>query len=212
MSESHLARAAAQDAAAPFLFSDLPIEVQSRMFKREQDRGDWTAARLFSQKRAIYEVIVRLLGAGLHVRLIADLCEVTEKSVVAVREAEPVAVTAFREGLGVKRRNVIARLADNIAAALELQDMEKAAKIAKDLAVAWNILDGQERLDNGSPTAILRIDEVPALDAYRDFVKTIIVQAEVLPQTGSGDGCAGTKEGGPGGDGRDSTPEDTANG
>ena len=193
---SHLAREVATQQAAPFLFleQELPVEVQKRMEKREQDANDWTAARLFSQRRQIYEVVVRMLGAGFHVRLIADLCEVSEKTVRAVREAEGSSVTAFREKLGVRRRNMMAMCADNIAAALEAGGA-KNATLAKDLAVVWNILDGQDRLDSGAPTQIIRVDEPPALEEYRRFIHALTIEGvvEVVPATGLAGGAPGQR-------------------
>lgn len=147
-----------------------------RVVEREQSRHDWTARRLFSQRREIYEVIVRMLGAGFPVRLIADFCQVTEKSVVAVREAEPVAVTAFRDRLGVRRRNVIARSLDVIATKMEDGSKESVAT-AKDAAIVMNILDQQDRLDSGAPTARLEITGVPGEEEFRRFLSASLAKA-----------------------------------
>lgn len=183
---SHLAAAERQQVAAPFLFSEqeLPPEVMERVVAREQKFDDWTAGRLFSQRREIYEVVVRMLGAAMPVRLIADLCHVTEKTVVAVRNAEPTAVTAFREALGLRRRNAIARSLDVIAAALDSGGREEIAK-AKDAAIVMNILDQQDRLDSGAPTQRLEIAHVPPEDEFRRFLEAHAAHAvEIDAQTG----------------------------
>lgn len=181
---------------APFLFSDLPEAVRERIEEREQVAEDWTAARLFSKKREIYEAAVRMLGADLHVRMIALFLGISEKSVVAVREQERPNVTAFRERLGVRRRNVMSRLVDNMVLALDGKTMglKEGAAVARDLSVALNILDGQERLDAGAPTQIIEHHEAPAVEEYEAFMKTVVdVESERLPQTGSVVGMNGTK-------------------
>lgn len=193
--QSHLAAAEASHRAAPFLFSEaeLPPEVMERVISREQDQGDWTAGRLFSQRRGIYEVIVRMLGAQMPVRLIADLCHVTEKTVAAVRAAEPTAVTAFRDQLGQRRRNAIARSLDVIAAALEDGGKDSVSK-AKDAAIVMNILDQQDRLDSGAPTQRLEINNVPAEEEFRRFLEARLACAHEIPvQTGLTPAVPGTK-------------------
>lgn len=183
---------------APFLFSDLPMEVQERVMAREQKYDDWTAARLFSQRREIYEVVVKMLGADIPVRFIADVCNVGPKTIAAVREAEPDAVTAFRAVMSRRRAAMMHRCADVIAACLE-SDSEKAMVRAKDTAIVMNILDGQQRLDQGAPTVILQVHEAPAVDKFREWMRTVVdVQGDVLPQTGSDRGVAPAKGGAPG--------------
>lgn len=166
---------------APFLFSELPQEVQERVEGREQKYDDWTAARLFSQRREIYEVVVKMLGAEIPVRFISDVCAVSPKTVAAVRAAEPDAVTSFRAVMTKRRTGMIHRCADVIDAALEA-GTDKALARGKDAAIIMNILDGQQRLDQGAPTQIVQINQPPAVDTFREWMKGVI---DVTPQTGS---------------------------
>lgn len=181
---------------APFLFSELPARVQERMIEREQSYDDWTAARLFSQRREIYEVIVKMLAADIPVRLISDLCEVGQKTIVAVRAAEPDAVTAFRGQMSKRRVAMLHRCADVIAASLESGSAESMAK-AKDTAIVMNILDGQQRLDQGAPTQIVEVHQPPAVEQFREWMRKVI-DVETVPQTGLERGAAGAKGEAPG--------------
>lgn len=198
---------------APFLFApeQLPCDVLNRLVQREQDQRDWTAARFFAERRGVYDVVVRMLGAALPVRLIADLCGVTEKTVCAVRDAEPDAVTAFRATMTKRRVAMLHRCADVIAAALEgaASGSDEAANRAKDIAVVMNILDGQQRLDQGAPTQIVQVNQPPAVERFESWIR----EAIEVEETGLRAGERGTKGcGGAGGGGPERALEDRAEG
>ena len=188
------AEALALSQPALFSMEEIPSSVVAQMETREQSRRDWTAQRLLERNPQLYRVIVRMLAArSFSVRAIAELCEVTEKTVVAVRENSPQSVTAFREVFGARRRNAMARGLDVIEAGLE-GGTNKSVQMARDAAVIVGILDQHDRLDGGAPTSIVRV-ETPAAEGYADFMKAIVghvvdtgAEVTVLPAKGSGSG------------------------
>lgn len=194
------------------LFLELPEQVRETL-TRYEERGSYTAERFFSQHRRLYEAAVRLLGWDLPVQAIAQALGVSDNTVRAVRDRELASIADFRAKQGKRRRAVLDRLLDRIAETIGSADLKEAV-------IAYGILDDKERLDSGSPTAIVgTITARPADEEYRALLERegLLIDGaiDVAPATGLG-GEDGGQKGAPDraageapGDGAAEPPRDT---
>lgn len=98
------------------------IEVQ---VAAEEQRGVYTAARLFEKRRQVYDAIVQLLGADVGMLRIARLLGVHHLTVAAVRDREP-------EQIDIARSKTVAQL--RTAVGLQVERL-----IAHPENVPWNV-------------------------------------------------------------------------
>lgn len=175
------------------LFLELPEQVKGRLLDRERGstpttplpvRGDYTAERLFLQAPRLYQACVRMLGGEMPVETIAWLLGVSDNTVRAVRERESGTIADFRAKIGKRRRRIL-------DLSLDVIERRLPEASAKDAAIVHGIMDEKERLDSGSPTAIVgTITARPADEEYRALLvrEGLLIDGaiDVAPATGLG--------------------------
>ena len=166
--ESLLAPAAAEAAAAPFLFSG---EILEQVKFAETTRGEFTCERLFSQRRDIYEAVVQLLGQGVGIRQIARTLKVSTNTVSAVRSREGDSIETVKE----RTVNALTRFVG--AAAERLLEEVDTIKL-ETLAVSLGIATEKVLLLTGQATQrVAHVDETPKVPQFTDWLKEKMADA-----------------------------------
>ena len=150
----------------PPLFSDLAEE--ERVFKESEERGEFTAERLFKRRRDIYEATVKLLARGLGQIFIGDLLKVSPSTVRAVAKREGIAIGIEKKELAeVAFAN--ARLAAEVVA-MVLSDPKKRAELgALDAAKIMSLMTDRGLVLAGEANVIVE-SKAPAKPQHEDFV------------------------------------------
>lgn len=157
-SQSLLERAA----AAPDFFGQLDADTQESILRRER-AGEYTAARLFSQKPALYREIVLLLGDGLGLKVIAKRLSVSPNTVRAVRKNEPAAVDT-------SRIKTVGALVDFVHEAAERFRDEGHEIPINQLGVPFGIAVEKMQLLSGGATQRVEVVDVSPIDDWNAYV------------------------------------------
>jgi hypothetical protein len=166
-------------------FDELPADVIASI-TIDEDRGHFTAERFFAQHPRLYKACVAMLSEDVPVEAIRRYLGVSDNTVRAVREREEPTIADFRAKIGKRRRRLMRQCMDRLEATVDAADF-------KDVGIVLAILDDKERLDSGSPTAIVgSVAPKPAEDEFAKFLHEqgfLDVEATVTPQTGFAGGA-----------------------
>ena len=124
-------------------------EAADGALRAHESVGVFSGARFFARRPDAYRIVVRLLAAGLPIRLIAETVQVSEHTVLAVAERESTSVIAAKEHIS-RRLSAAARLAwdavvDDLVNPVRRSVIETVdkAKIANALTDKWMLLAGE---------------------------------------------------------------------
>lgn len=166
---------------SPFLFSP---DVMGEITEQEE-RGIYTAERLFSQRPEIYQATVELLGRQVPVRQIARILHIHHRSVAAVRMREPEAIDTARLSLGRKCGIAATLMVESI-----IEDPDSVPKNVRGL-VAAQLIDKAQLLGGGA-TSRPDLGRKPGELGHEDFEDWI----KQLPSAaGAGTGFGGENGG-----------------
>lgn len=175
----------------------IPLEDQRAIEQAERSMhqmGDYTGARLWRDRPAIYRSVVRALAEGCSYRAIARAYSVAYRTVRAVAKREGVTIATDKQELGevciTAARAGAERLAEEIDS-VPLNVLPTAIGILTDKALLLNeqatqIVDVRVRED-------LRPE---AINAYIASLPEAQIEELPAPETGAGTGESGAKEGG----------------
>lgn len=157
--------------------ADMPNEV----FAPTEANGEYTAERLFRNRRHEYDLIVRMLSEGMSGITISRVMQVAEKTVAAVRERETsFATTADQKAAhGQRWRNINALYGDILVE--RASDPAELKKLTtKDAAIVASIATQNWQLLAGEATA--RVEHVEHDSEHNDFNK-FLEQFRANPQS-----------------------------
>lgn len=154
-------------------------------YDRLEERGHFTAERIFSQRPDVYRVIVKALGKEMGYREIADLCAVSVNTVGAVARREKIPIESIRQQLARLGFDGVRLTIETILEILGDPDLRRKIS-AKDLAIMNGILTANAQLLSGGMTANIGTGEnvKAGHDDYLKFIKDV-----------TGTGLAGGKPG-----------------
>lgn len=146
-------------------------ELPDGVFARQEQRGIFTAERLFNRNPRLYHAIVKLLGKAETFWSIADILSVSVNTVRAVRDREGVAIDTEKTRIGQVALDV-ARLSFETLHA-RLADPEERAKLrTTDLGIIAGIATEKAQLLLGAPTAIIASTETAA-PGHDDYLRLL---------------------------------------
>jgi hypothetical protein len=177
-----LQEAEAAKSAAPFLFSEQEIG-----FEKLEAAGEFTGERLLARRPEAYRAVVSMAAEGLSISATARALSVSRNTVTAVREREGISIEQEKKELLRDVRRA-ARL--SVERAIELVP---SINSAKDAAIVAAVMVDKMQLLSGEATA--RIEKVEVCqDKLSEMLASLpVLEAEVVPLTGSSGSGSNTK-------------------
>jgi hypothetical protein len=177
-----LQEAEAAKSAAPFLFSEQEIG-----FEKLEAAGEFTGERLLARRPEAYRAVVSMAAEGLSISATARALSVSRNTVTAVREREGISIEQEKKELLRDVRRA-ARL--SVERAIELVP---SINSAKDAAIVAAVMVDKMQLLSGEATA--RIEKVEVnQDKLSEMLASLpVLEAEVVPLTGSSGSGSNTK-------------------
>jgi hypothetical protein len=177
-----LQEAEAAKSAAPFLFSEQEIG-----FEKLEAAGEFTGERLLARRPEAYRAVVSMAAEGLSISATARALSVSRNTVTAVREREGISIEQEKKELLRDVRRA-ARL--SVERAIELVP---SINSAKDAAIVAAVMVDKMQLLSGEATARIEKVEV-SQDKLSEMLASLpVLEAEVVPLTGSSGSGSGQK-------------------
>ena len=143
-----------RESQQPELFNS--AEMESEMFKADEDRGEFTGERLYKNHPEKYRALVALLVEGLSVRRVCDVLKVSHHTVLAVRQREGSTIATLKERLAVLAADGAKLCVEAIVDRLfNPEDLKKIS--ARDLSIIAGVLVDKGQLLSGGVTARVEI-------------------------------------------------------
>ena len=130
--------------------------------------GQYTGVVLHNKHPQIYEAIMRLIASKMGIRAIARLLGVHVKTVMGVRDREPVAIATLKKDLAGKLLGVADLALETAQERLENLD---GTETFKDLLIGLGILTDKGLLLSGDATS--RVEIVTADPGHDDYLSTL---------------------------------------
>jgi hypothetical protein len=177
-----LQEAEAAKSAAPFLFSEQEIG-----FEKLEAAGEFTGERLLARRPEAYRAVVSMAAEGLSISATARALSVSRNTVTAVREREGISIEQEKKELPRDVRRA-ARL--SVERAIELVP---SINSAKDAAIVAAVMVDKMQLLSGEATS--RVEKVEVCqDKLSEMLASLpVLEAEVVPLTGSSGSGSNTK-------------------
>jgi len=143
-----------RESEQPELFNS--AEMDSALFKAEEDKGEFTGERLYNNHPEKYRAVLALLAEGLSVRAVCKALKVSHHTVLAVRQREASTIATLKERIATLAADG-AKLC--VEAIIErLFDDEALKKIsARDLSIIAGVLIDKGQLLSGGVTSRVEV-------------------------------------------------------
>ena len=173
-----------RDEQQPTLFTS--AEMDSKMFKAAEDKGEFTGERLYKKDPGKYKIIVALSAEGMGVRRMGALLGVSPNTILAVQAREGEAIDTVKETIARLSRAGARMCADELIERL-FNDEDRKKISSRDLAIIEGVLVDKSQLLGGGATARVHVtgNEPGPDDFNRTLAEALVKRAAEKAATGS---------------------------
>ena len=180
--DSPLIRFDAHETAAPFLFSEAEIGAE-----KLEATGEFSGERLLARRPEVYRAILSMSAEGLSVSAMARAFGVSRNTIAAVQDREGFSIEQHKKEL---LRNVRTAARLSVERVVELVP---GITSAKDAAIVAAVMVDKLQLLSGEATARVERVEVSQDKLTEMLAGLPMLEAELVPVTGSGGSGSGQK-------------------
>jgi transcriptional regulator with XRE-family HTH domain len=175
-------KADASESAAPFLFSEAEIGAE-----KLEATGEFSGERLLARRPEVYRAICRMSAEGLSMSAMARALGVSRNTVAAVQDREQFPIEQQKKEL-LKNVRTAARLSVE-----RVVELVPSINNAKDAAIVAAVMVDKLQLLSGEATARVERVEVNQDKLSEMLASLPVLEAEVVPLTGSSGSGSNTK-------------------